>query len=201
MEGSPKKVIIVGSSDSMLDKRLGNKIDEFDVIVRFNRAPTLGFEKYVGSRTTHRYCNSHVAINDYIPGQDMDFLSSLRDQIIFTDNPIQKNKFHHVFDKSCTNQTINRRNEFKSMCKKLGKEIGIGSYRGNEPSVGLAAICFYMNRDIVPTIYGFHIHSDDGTISPHYWWDKKGVGGYHNLSFERGIIRDLIKIGKIEYLE
>jgi len=201
MESSPKKVIIVGSSDSMLAKKLGNKIDEFDIIVRFNRAPTLGFEEYVGSRTTHRYCNTHVSKNDRIKGQDMKFLPSLRDEVIVTDNQIAEKQFHSVFDGSCSNKSVNRGNEFKTLCTKLGKELEIKGYNGHQPSVGLSAICFYVNRDFVPTIYGFHIHSNDGTSSPHYWWDKKGVGGYHNFSFERKIIRDLIKIGKIKYLE
>lgn len=201
MEVNPKKVIIVGSSDSMLAKNLGNKIDEFDVIVRFNRAPTLGFEKYVGSRTTHRYCNTHVSKNDHIKGQDMQFLPSLRNEVIITDNPITEKQFHKVFDRSCSNKVVSRGNEFKTICTKLGEELGIKKYNGHQPSVGLSAICFYINRGFTPTIYGFHIHSNDGKVSPHYWWDKKGVGGYHNFSFERKVIRDLIKIGKIKYLE
>ena len=118
MEVNPKKVIIVGSSDSMLAKNLGNKIDEFDVIVRFNRAPTLGFEKYVGSRTTHRYCNTHVSKNDHIKGQDMQFLPSLRNEVIITDNPITEKQFHKVFDRSCSNKVVSMEKEFKTICTK-----------------------------------------------------------------------------------
>lgn len=36
----------------------GGYIDEFDVVMRINGAPTAGFEAQVGSRTTHRFVNN-----------------------------------------------------------------------------------------------------------------------------------------------
>lgn len=196
-----KSIIIVGSSDSMLEKELGEKIDTFDEVIRFNRAPTIGFEKHVGSKTTHRFCNTHVAVNDFIKGQDMEFLPSLRNQTIITDRKQNPKKFNSIFHTSCKNIVLDRGVEFKKTIDSLGEEIEISKYKGNQPSVGLGAICYYINQGFKPTIYGFHIHSNDGTKSPHYWWEKKGVGGFHNFSFERNMIRRLIQSGFIEYLE
>ena len=51
------------SSSNLKDKEEGDFIDSFDEVVRFNRAPTKGWEKYVGSKTTVRVANNHVFSN------------------------------------------------------------------------------------------------------------------------------------------
>ena len=48
---------IVSSSSTLKKKRLGKQIDENDVILRLNNAPTKGHEVDVGSRTTVRFTN------------------------------------------------------------------------------------------------------------------------------------------------
>ena len=52
---------VVGSSGVLLRDRFGAEIDAHDVVLRFNNAPTAGFEAIVGSRTTLRLLNSHAA--------------------------------------------------------------------------------------------------------------------------------------------
>ena len=86
---------IVGSSSSLLDAERGQDIDDFDEVVRFNRAPTEGWENYVGSKTTLRVANNHVFANvkhnvggdeecdDWKPqGQPQNFIRDLKDQKI-----------------------------------------------------------------------------------------------------------------------
>ena len=53
-------VAVVGSSASLLKNSLGEIIDRHDDVIRFNRAPTLGYENHVGHRTTIRVSNNHV---------------------------------------------------------------------------------------------------------------------------------------------
>ena len=48
---------IVGNSQTMLTASRGSEIDAHGVVVRLNNAPTLGFERFVGGRTTHRLLN------------------------------------------------------------------------------------------------------------------------------------------------
>lgn len=48
---------IVGSSGSLLSYENGGEIDDHDLVMRFNDAPTQGFELYVGGKTTHRLCS------------------------------------------------------------------------------------------------------------------------------------------------
>ncbi|XP_077998202.1 beta-galactoside alpha-2,6-sialyltransferase 1-like [Glandiceps talaboti] len=50
---------VVGSSDTMKNCLLGKEIDAHDAVLRFNFAPTFGFEEDVGIKTTIRLINNH----------------------------------------------------------------------------------------------------------------------------------------------
>ena len=52
---------VVGSSGSLLNDRFGAEIDAHDLVLRFNNAPTIGYELIVGSRTDVHILNSHAA--------------------------------------------------------------------------------------------------------------------------------------------
>jgi hypothetical protein len=45
---------VVGSSSSLLARSYGSRIDEADIVIRVNNAPTTGYEEHVGQRTTVR---------------------------------------------------------------------------------------------------------------------------------------------------
>lgn len=55
--GPGRTCAVVGSSSSLKNGNAGSVIDFHDVIFRFNRAPTHGFERDVGSRTSIRIQN------------------------------------------------------------------------------------------------------------------------------------------------
>ncbi|XP_053212023.1 beta-galactoside alpha-2,6-sialyltransferase 2-like [Panonychus citri] len=52
---------LIANSGSLLKSSKGSEIDSHDVIIRFNDAPTIGYEMDVGSRTSIRIINSQVA--------------------------------------------------------------------------------------------------------------------------------------------
>ena len=57
---------VVGSAGHILGSGLGREIDKHDVVLRFNEAPTAGFEGDVGSRTTHRVVHYSEHIRPFI---------------------------------------------------------------------------------------------------------------------------------------
>lgn len=44
------KVVVVGNSACNLNKKNGQLIDDFDIVIRLNKFKILGYEKYVGSK-------------------------------------------------------------------------------------------------------------------------------------------------------
>ncbi|XP_037126970.1 ST3 beta-galactoside alpha-2,3-sialyltransferase 7 [Syngnathus acus] len=53
-DGSCRRCIVVGSGGILHGSRLGSHIDQYDVIIRLNNAPVLGYKRDAGSRTTIR---------------------------------------------------------------------------------------------------------------------------------------------------
>jgi len=197
-----KSIIIIGSSDVMLENKLGDKINSFDVVVRFNRAPTSNYEDYVGSKTNIRFVNSHVVKNTPKQNEDLDFLPSIKNQVICSDFNINDNDFYKVFDKSCTFKQVNRFDNFKKFKINIINKLNIDlKMKTREPSVGLSAICYYINKGYKPTIYGFHLHDENKNVSPHYWKKKLSVGNCHNFSYERKLIKELIKLNYLKLLK
>ncbi|KAF8790431.1 beta-galactoside alpha-2,6-sialyltransferase 2-like [Argiope bruennichi] len=62
---------MVSSSGSMYKSKLGKEIDSHDIVLRFNSAPTEGYQEDVGFKTTIRFLNSQV-----VSKPEFDFLNS-----------------------------------------------------------------------------------------------------------------------------
>lgn len=44
------KIILVGNGPSLLEREMGNEIDEYDIVIRFNKYKTEGYEVQVGQK-------------------------------------------------------------------------------------------------------------------------------------------------------
>ncbi|XP_030283648.1 beta-galactoside alpha-2,6-sialyltransferase 2 [Sparus aurata] len=61
--GSFKTCAVVTSAGAILRSGLGKEIDTHDAVLRFNAAPTEGYERDVGNKTTIRIINSQILAN------------------------------------------------------------------------------------------------------------------------------------------
>ena len=74
---------VVSSAGSLLHSRLGKNIDSNDFVIRFNNAPTKGFEIDVGNKTNLRIVNSQV-----VGKPEFGFLDDRHSKHLYTNTPI-----------------------------------------------------------------------------------------------------------------
>ncbi len=191
MAGDP---VLVGSSPALLGSGLGFAIDSFPEIVRFNRAPTAGFEADVGSRTTLRVANTHVAMclpignwTDGGKGQPKDFVADLRNVRILCwgpkNTPVRAHASSSVHFPKFDNPDFPRTHSYLP----AGKSLSVGT--------GFVLLCVLSG--LVPRLCGFSIDADN---HGHYWEPKPPPGGCHDFSAERTLLASLRDTGKLVVL-
>ena len=192
------KYCLVGNSSNLLTQNLGSKIDQFDVIFRFNRAPIKGFESHVGNKTTHRFINRVVCNGGKeMETEDATIDSRYDNQHFFLDkeNPsFSKNHFKQMFPSALSYTMVSRPTELKLLYNKFDF---LPSFTRKNPTVGFTMICFCLNRDLDITICGYGI-DQPSSIAPHYW-EEKNYASSHDYNCERSIItlfleKNLIKL-------
>ena len=188
-----QKVCIVGNGTSILNQNKGKSIDKFDIVVRFNRSPTEGYEEHVGTKTTHRFVNRVVSKNNREDSnEDINFIPSLKNQIIILDgeNNINNVSFYKkIFHESCKYKFINRNKEVKKL---LSQNLPHIKFNGKNPTGGLAMISHFINEQYNVTICGFDLENNlNKKIIPHFF-EKKRVKTSHDYEYEVKIINELI---------
>jgi len=166
----------------------GELIDSFDCVVRFNRAPTDGFETNVGTRTDVHVVNGHVFVNTKIDGsgwgkehevtQPQYFVRDLRNmKILCVGQGLPKHSeiYQHTdpsnkvyyFDYNKMNYL---KNEFG-----FKKNLGVGT-------------CFI----VLSIISGFDVHmfgiDIENRCRDHYWEDRPEAGPCHDVPNEKLIL-------------
>jgi len=76
---------VVSSAGSLLHSKLGKTIDANDFVIRFNAAPTEGFETDVGAKTSLRIINSQVVSDPSFKFLDESHLSPVQ---LFSKSPV-----------------------------------------------------------------------------------------------------------------
>jgi len=81
-----KSVIIIGNGPSCLDKEQGDKIDDFDIVVRINNYKLEGYKKQLGTKTTY------WAVSDYKINFDKEKYDKI-DGVLYWDITRRKSRY------------------------------------------------------------------------------------------------------------
>lgn len=190
---STSSICLVGNGGVVMEKELGNEIDNYDVVIRFNHAPTSGYEKYVGSKTTLRLVNGHcfggttnIKKN---PTAYPDFLPSLPPQDIICKTWNVEEFMKGVFN------NINKHNLYFINPEFIN---ATGFYtKPHEPSAGFVMFMLLLSHFKNINLYGFTFWEDN--YDYHYFekvpLDASQLG--HNFNHEKLIVLELEKQSKI----
>lgn len=178
-----KSVAVVGSSGHLLERDYAKEIDSHDIVIRFNQARVKGYEKFVGSKTTHRIVNTHTFLgttgNKRFPKNDPNFITKLENQEILIIRPVDVKK---IKLKSPNNRVSILSDEFWNHCRMLLNNK-------KNPSVGFIGVLLAIQTSKKVDVYGFdQLHT---TYKKHYWEDVKVMGSDHDFSIEKKIFKQL----------
>lgn len=178
------RIILVGNGDSVKKKKLGNKIDEFETVLRFNDYKINGFEEYVGNK-----CNIWVTCL----GEEViidRFKKNSNRMVYFT-------SFNQSYDEK---RFVTIRNEIPYMEKlptwAWDEAKKISEY--DTPSSGAVAAVFFSKMYDETYIYGFNFFN---TKIHHYWTDKDKAGTIHKANHEIKLFKYLLDTNRIKLLD
>lgn len=196
---SPKLVVsqniaIVGSSGRLVEKPAGKHIDTFEDVVRFNRAPTKGWENFCGSKTTIRMANSHVFVGkplqrgDWVQ-RDSQFIKRIKKSkiIAYCNHQHWARKANCVHPTSKAFQLDPKFNPIlKANCNlSIKKQL----------TVGMIFIAVCIDSGLIPHVFGFDI--EPNRPRDHYWEKRGPASKFHTPSDEKDALKKLAHDGKI----
>ncbi|XP_018410299.1 PREDICTED: beta-galactoside alpha-2,6-sialyltransferase 1 [Nanorana parkeri] len=205
--GKLGRCAVVTSAGSMRFSKLGQEIDSHEAVLRFNKAPTKGFEIDVGSKTTIRLMNSQiVALPSYTFLDDPIYKSGILimwDPAAYEQNVYQwykKPEFkfferYSKYRKQNPNQPfyiLNPKNSWQLW--NIIQENSPENIQPNPPSSGSLGILLMMNLCDEVNVYEFLPSTRQSDLC--YYYDRYNdractVGGYHPLMYEKNLVMKL----------
>jgi len=189
-----KECAIVGNSGKVLERRKGGHIDSCDCVVRFNAAPTEGYENHVGSRTDFRVLNGPIMIGgsvDYVT-TPREWISTLEDEkLILLPHRMKRKESHFNTAKDLAGDD----NEIYITTKKIETfaENVVGNFRISKPSTGLKTVLLFLHVADIVNLFGFGFHQES-LDKRHYWEEFKfHSGGGHRWNQEKRFMHHLSK--------
>ncbi|KAF7693271.1 ST3 beta-galactoside alpha-2,3-sialyltransferase 8 [Silurus meridionalis] len=196
-----RKCAVVGNSGNLLQSKYGDIINSHSFVFRMNKAMTVGFEQYVGNKTTHHIMYPESAV-DLAPGVHLVLL------------PFKLRDLEWVASALSTGEIKTTYMRVKELVKADKNKVivvnpGFFKYthdrwtehHGRYPSTGMLAIVFALHICDEVSVFGYGADSQGNWH--HYWEENKYAGafrktGVHNADFEREIILKLDAAGKIK---
>ncbi|XP_004642547.1 CMP-N-acetylneuraminate-beta-galactosamide-alpha-2,3-sialyltransferase 1 [Octodon degus] len=195
-----RRCAVVGNSGNLRESLYGPEIDSHDFVLRMNKAPTVGFEADVGSKTTHHLvypesfrelgANVHMIL---VPFKTLDLQwvisATTTGTISHTYIPVPT-KIKVKQDKILIYHPAFIKYVFDNWLQ------GHGRY----PSTGLLSVIFSLHVCDEVDLYGFGADSKGNWH--HYWENNPSAGafrktGVHDGDFESNVTAALASINKI----
>nr|XP_056714241.1 type 2 lactosamine alpha-2,3-sialyltransferase [Euleptes europaea] len=206
-----KKCVVVGNGGVLRNKSLGETIDSYDVVIRMNNGPVIGYEEDVGRRTTFRLFYPESVFSDpvhYDPNttavlvvfkpHDLKWLGDLLSgqRLIRTNGfwkkpamrMIYKSNQIRILDPAITRRTAHEWLHLPTKFAKLEKP--------KHPTTGLIAITFALHICNEVHLAGFKYNFSDRNSSLHYYGnDTMSLmiqNGYHDIAAEQRLLKELM---------
>uniref|UniRef100_A0A4W6ECV2 Lactosylceramide alpha-2,3-sialyltransferase n=1 Tax=Lates calcarifer TaxID=8187 RepID=A0A4W6ECV2_LATCA len=212
-----KTCIIVGNGGILANKSLGQRIDQFDVVVRLNEAPVKGFEKDVGSKTTMRITYPEGAIQkiERYEAQSLFVLSAFKAldfnwlrHMVFNQRLVSTDGFWKSVARRVPREPSDMRilNPYfiqEASFKLIGLPYNNGQMgRGNIPTLGTVAITMALHNCDEVAVAGFGYNMSTPHAPLHYY-EKIRMSAIkeswtHNISKEKEFLVKLVKAGVIQ---
>lgn len=200
------KCALIGNAGVIKKKNYGSYIDTFENVIRLNVGPTKNYEKFVGTKTTHRIISQQAYQNENIQNKfEINFIKNTKNikiLVIAEDNKYEllKNRnqyidksiniffFENLFNKNLRFYVSSKYNIFKKLYYyKYGKNL----------SVGLIAISILYLLDIEVELFGFDLNKKTDNYG-HYYDEEKKIFTNHDFEYENKLLNSIIKSGKIK---
>ncbi|XP_051879724.1 CMP-N-acetylneuraminate-beta-galactosamide-alpha-2,3-sialyltransferase 1-like [Pristis pectinata] len=192
---------VVGNSGNLIGSNYGPIIDTHDVVMRMNRAKTVGYEADVGSKTTHHFMYPESAQSlagnvslVLIPFKilDLQWLISA-----FTTGNIT-----HTYTRVLSKIKANK-DKVLVLSPHFFKYVydNWNEHHGRYSSTGMLVLVFALHICDEVNVYGFGANKLGHW---HHYWEKNAGGGafrvtgVHDGDFEANVTKTLAKINKIQ---
>lgn len=174
-------ICIVGNAISLKDSNLGRKIDNYKYVVRCNFFKTKGYEKDVGTKTTHWLITASVVTKQQI----YEFIDCSELKEVW----IRYNDFTPEQYKTAITETLHGVKSYRWIKPEPSSITGNWTevFADKVPTTGLVGIVYALSRWSLPLdIAGFG--SPNSTNKSHYDPSRVPSWSHHNLDIERTLI-------------
>jgi hypothetical protein len=174
----PGSVALVGNGTSLLGKGYGIEIDDHDVVVRMNAAPTAEYEEDVGSRTDWRVLND-ILIHGWslsVYQTPKDWIKTLHNSGLIlrkTTDKKQQQVLGILEDRE--NKVLTVTSEFHETITTVRNRIGVPKI-----STGLFSLLLFINVTRSIDLYGYDFYQSNG-----HYWEKATADPTSNHDFSK----------------